>query len=347
MLPLFFAVAAAIAPGPVAPPPSVKLTLAAAGPDTEWTMRVENTGSVPYLLAADARLLVLDVTPPGSSAPVRCALPQDMRPDGDGGRALVVPPQRAYKETIDPRMYCFGPRERAALVPGATVAAHLGWPEPQKGKPRRAPIAPFVITPLDGVEPRVAAAKEISAAPSTLPPSLNAGGAAAAPSTPPAIAPSADPAAAPEDTLSLHVAPTGDSSVGSEVTTTVTITNDGTRAATLLFRMATLSFDVGGPTGSRRCGDPPNIDSPIRELFTTLAPRARATMSVLLGELCPEGTFDAEGLYTVRPVADTRHASGKSIGLRTFDGLIIGHSPQVMRVRHPKRAGLPRRPVLE
>jgi hypothetical protein len=37
----------------------------------------------------------------------------------------VVPPGAAYVEKVDPRLYCFGEKAAAALVPGATVVPRL------------------------------------------------------------------------------------------------------------------------------------------------------------------------------------------------------------------------------
>ena len=114
-------------------------------------MRLTNGGEVPVHIAADARLLALDVTPRGARAPVRCELPADMRPGDELESALVVPPGRSYAETFEPRLYCFGPKTEA-LASGATVVAHLGW-----SGPANAP--PYAVAALEGVEPEVASLK--------------------------------------------------------------------------------------------------------------------------------------------------------------------------------------------
>jgi hypothetical protein len=46
------------------PPPPLSLSVTPGTGGGPWKLRIENTGDVPVRLAADARLLVLEVTPP-------------------------------------------------------------------------------------------------------------------------------------------------------------------------------------------------------------------------------------------------------------------------------------------
>jgi hypothetical protein len=108
-----------------------------------------------------------------------------------------------------------------------------------------------------------------------------------------------------------------------------------------LLRPETVAFDVTGPTGfgdtepapSTRCswvGSPP---SPIAEAFTHSGVHGKSELTVLLDALCPEHTFDAPGLYFVRARLDTQRASGRSIGLATFDGEVLAEGVTRVRIR--------------
>src|SRR5260221_10063814 len=104
-------------------------------------------------------------------APIKCPVQQEARQTTDLQRALVVPPGRSYTERFDPRLYCFGAKEEAGLVEGATIVAKYGW-TPAKSGPL---TTPFVVSPPD-VDPLSTAdagfpspAKEIESASLTLP----------------------------------------------------------------------------------------------------------------------------------------------------------------------------------
>lgn len=327
---------AAKAPPPPAAAPDVRLTVAEESP-VRWRMRVENAGAVPVRVMADARLLALDVTPAGAKKTVRCVLPADMRPEVASERALVVPPQRAYVESFDPRLYCFGAAEAAALAPGATVVAHLGW-VPAAAAKARAPKEPFVVEPLPMVVPAVAPLKELVSAPWSV--AALAGAAA-----PPPAAPAAPAEDAPLEVSSQEHA---DAARPAEVFVTVTVTNRGAATVTTLLRAETLAFDVIAPDGAvYACGGGRAVDSPIRELYEAVGPRRHASVSVLLAQLCPVRTFELPGLYAVTAILDTRRASGRSAGLATFDGLLSAAKPTRLRVRQVRSPPLAPRPTLE
>jgi hypothetical protein len=335
-----------------APEPSMVLTVYAPSARSPWRVRVVNTGSVPLRLTADARLLSLDLYVPDVRAPLHCALPADMRPSNDVDRALIVPPRRSYSETIDPRLLCFGARETAALAPGTTVVAHLGWaappapatparsrPRPSRPPPRVAP--PFVVSPLEGVEPKVAPRKELTAAAFTLP--------ADAPAPTPSDASSPAAGRLPTEPFPTRLALSVPAHIESwspfELSIPVTVKNEGTRPVTFLFRSQTLGFDVLGPSGAERCVWPTSPGAPIREMYTVLAPGGRATRSVLLENVCTGNSLDQGGLFIVRPRLDTRGATGGPIGLHTFDGEVLGTGTVVMRLhrgREAQRAEPPR-----
>lgn len=328
------------APEPPAPPPNVTLTLDAPSPTGTWRFRVENAGDVPVRLTADGRILSLEITPPNAKKPVVCALPADMRPTDDVERALVLPSKRSYSESFDPRLYCFGAHE-SALVAGAKVVAHLGFapiPAPKTARATK-PIAPFVTSPFAGVEPAVAPLKEIVGAPITL-------AAGEAPPSPTATPPK--PPAAGDDPFPVHLSlsvPRHVESFGAtDLAVTVTIANDGVRPVTLLFRPETIGFDLLGPGGATRCTWPAAHGGAVREAFTTLAPKAKQSVSVLLRSVCPDSAFDQGGLFVVRPRIDTRDIQAAFAGLHAFRGEVIGPTATLLRVhhgRHPPKRGRP------
>jgi hypothetical protein len=324
-----------------------------------WKLRVENTADVPVRIAADPRLLVLDVTPPAgfvdptsktkhaatskvqAPQPVRCVLPDDARPSTDEGRDLVIPAKRSWSTNVDPLFYCFSARERAMLVTGATVTAHFGWPAPLvKPSVRTKPIVlapPFVAAPVGAAVGHVAPAKALAAAPFTLTESV-------APTTPSTSAAGAAPGATalpplPPGSASLVVSlPAAlDIARGNEVSSTVTVVNEGDKAAVFLLRAEMFRFSVAGPAGSVACGTTRAVDAPIRELYSTIAPKSRASIGVLVNALCPSDTFDEPGVYRVTPTLDTSEASGRSIGLKTWDGEAKARSPMLLRVRSSRR----------
>jgi hypothetical protein len=299
-------------------PPRIVLTLTAPSVNA-WKLRIENTGEVPLRLVADARLLSLEITPP-SGKHVLCVLPNDARPASDAAGAIVFFPKTAFVASIDPRFYCMHHLE--SLVVGSKVVAHFGWTA------GRTVTAPFVVAPiLEGSTSAAAAsdspvspAKEVVGALIT----LDEDG---IPKAPPTVSrPSADAR------LDLALSRRLDAARPEDLTATISVTNTGVRAVTFLFRPQTLGFDVIGPTGTAtRCGGA-GESAGIREFFTTLAPKAKTSITILPSALCPSGTFDRPGVYEVRPRLDTRLASGKSVGLHTFDDLVVG-PPSLVRIR--------------
>ena len=297
-------------------------------------MRVTNLGDVPVAIAADARLLMLDVTPRGARKPEHCELPSDMRPQDDLQRPLVLPPNGAYAERFEPRLYCLEGKRLDALGPGAIVVASLGW----GGRGAKPPLA---VAPIAGTEAQVAPSKSIVARPVALPDEPTA-----APS-PIDVAPGRPDVDVGWTRLALRGPASLDAASPAEIAIPVTLQNNGNRAVQVRFRPETLAFDVAGPGGSDHCGWPASVSAPIRELFTTIAPRGEVELTVLLSAYCVTHALDQAGLLVVRPALDTRDASGADVGLRTFDGKVIATSATVVRLRH---GSLPRpllRPRLE
>jgi hypothetical protein len=346
-------------------PPPLALSLTPGTGGGPWKIRVENTGDVPVRIVADPRLLYFEVTPPAGFVdetananakraapkrpeepkPVRCLLPDDARPATDEGRDLVVPAKRSWSATIDPLLYCFGARERAALVKGAEVKARFGWPLPAakpatRGRTKPAALAPpFVAAPVGAAVGRVAPAKELEAAPVALTEDANRPSTGASTSTSASTNGSAVAVTVPE---ALDVAK------GNEISATVSIANEGDKPLVLLFRPETLRFSVAGPAGSIACSSVRSVGSPIRELYSTLGVKGKASLTVLLTAICPADTFDEAGVYRVTPVLDTSSASGRPIGLKTWDDVATGRTPLLLRVRSQRRPpAFPTRPALD
>jgi hypothetical protein len=274
-------------------------------------MRLTNEGDVPVSIAADARLLSLEVTERGARRPVHCELPADMRPGDDLERALVVPPKRSYVESFDPRLYCFSAAAQDALASGAIVVAHLGW-KTAGNKP------PFEVWPIDGVEPVLGPLHSVASPPIALPdeptPALAEGPAVGTPR------------------LQLTASRAVEGGSPAKVEIPVTLRNEGSRPVTVRFRPETLGFDVIGQAGVTDCAWPTPPTAPMRELFTTVPSGGTTTLSVLLGAYCGGHVLDNAGLLVVRPRLDTRKASGEPIGLRAFDGLVIATRPTLVRL---------------
>jgi len=316
---------------PVAPAPDVRLTLQAPSAHGPWTMRVTNAGDVPVRLVADARLLWLDVTARGETRPVRCELPADMRAADDTAGAVVLPPGRSYVESLQPVLYCFGGRALGALAQGAIVVGHLGW----TGHGAR---APFVVAPIDGVEPAVAAVHRLDAPPIAVPDDPtppDSSGAHTRPDDPDRVK------------LTLRGQAAVDAGSASHLFVTVTVRNDGTRPVTLRFRPEALRFRVSAPGGAERCRWPMPPVAAMRDLFTTIRPGGSESQTVLLSAYCGGHAFDQPGLLVLVPELDTRRASGAEIALATFDGDVVATSPTYVRLHEGIKPVTLRRPRLE
>lgn len=335
------------------PPPPLVLTVTPGTGGGPWKLRIENTGELPMRIAADPRLLVLEVTPPAGSVTkktaradatgqVRCILPDDARPPTDEGRELVIPSKRAWSVTFDPLFYCFSARERETLVAGATVKAGFGWPAPaakiaQGGRGKAKPAsAPFVAAPVGAAVGKLAAVKALEASPITL----------AEAADPPGNVSIIEHASSPEH-LAISLQDSVDVARGVEITTNVTVANPDDTRATLLFRGETVRFSVSGPQGSLACGARRTIGSPIRELYSSIGPRSRASIAVLLTAKCSFDTFDEPGIYRVTATLDTTGASARAIGLKSWDGEITSRKPMLLRVRAARKPRPQARPTLD
>ncbi len=316
---------------PSLPPPPLTLTVTPGPAGAPWRMKIENPGELPIRIPADPRLLELEITGQGQDKKtVRCALPDDARPATDEGRELVVPGKRSWSVNVDPIFLCFGDKERRALVAGASVKAIFGWPSKAKK-----PAPPFAATPVGAAVGVLGPAKTIESATFTLSDAV------------PAAPGGATPGEGAKGALALSMPDAEDVARGAEISTTVSATNESDRAMTLLFRHEVLAFRVTGPGGSMTCGTPRTIESPIRELFATIPAKGRTSTTLLLTSICPPDTFDEPGVYRVFAKIDTTGASGREIGLRTWDGTAESTTPMLLRVRTARRPQPLERPKLD
>jgi len=325
-------------PAPL-PPPRIALRLEAPDVAGPWKMVVTNDGEVPLRVAADGRLLSLEIEPPeegslddpyGKAAkkkpppPVVCKLPLELRPSGVvEERAIVLGPGSRYEEVVSPALYCFTSAEAKALVAGARVTAKLGFPDNAKASPKAAPRAPFIAEPA-ALSPPVSAVKEIASERFVV--------AAAAPVSTPSSASgeNSDDPSGPR--LELTATARVDSTDEKTVTATLTLKNAGRRDVRLHVRRDNLLFDVDGPDGSTHCGAPSSRRGVPRELLESLAAGASRSIEVWIGEMCPNVAFDRPGLYRIRaglafppsPAAD---------GTRPWTRTLVTPEPVLVRIR--------------
>ncbi len=302
--------------------PAVELTLVAPSARGPWTMRLSNTGDVPMTVVADPRLLELDVVPRGARGPVRCQLPWSMRPVDELERAVLLPPGGAIDESFEPRLYCF--TSLGALASGAVVTAHLGAADE-----RGARSGPSIVWPALAGDPAAKPLRTLTA------PAIRLPDERVPPPTP--ASPSPVDEATPQ--LALLSSETVDALTADDVVVPITLRNEGTSPIIVRFRPESLGFDVGSPGMFEHCAWPSAPTAPTREIFTTLPPKGSEELTVVLSAYCGH-SLDQPGLLTVRPWLDTRNGSGASLGLRTFNGVVIGHKSTLVRLQRAKDPGL-------
>jgi hypothetical protein len=292
---------------------------------TPWTFEVTNQDNTPLRIVTDGRLLSLDIMPGDDddgddahpkkhAAAIHCALPVELRPTNDADRVRILPPDVTYVEEFDPRMYCFSGSEARALSPDSKLVARLGWTPSRSG----ADSPPFVADQTLAGRERTGM-KELVSGAVTVPDTI-----------------SSDPEPMHRHPIVAHAAERIDAESGKDLVFEVSAENTTTRPIHLMLRPETLAFEVSSTKGVTYCSGKTHPASPIAEVFTEIPPHGRASTSVLLASICPDTTFRSAGLYTVEPRIDTRHASGKAIGLDTFDGVVRTSEPTLVRIRRDR-----------
>lgn len=332
----------AASPAPSLPPQAALTLEVAATVGGPWKLVATNTGDEALRFAADARLLRLEVTPPppepkaGSKlkpkAPkmIECRLPTDFRPSGVAhDRAVVLEAGARWEESFDPSLYCFGAKEREALVPGAEIVVKLGFPTPRvkvaKGKLPPPPPPPYIAEPT-GLDSPTPGLPEIVAEAFVLTEEAD-------PDDPPSqVTPPKEDAEPKAPKLAVSAPSHLDAASERSIVISTTVRNAGKRSMLVRLRRDQLFFDVEGPTGLHRCGP---MDAPRavpRDFFSTMAPSQSRTFDLRLMEVCPTGAFDRPGLYRVRAGILVPHGSADP-AWGAFEGSALAETTTLVRVR--------------
>jgi hypothetical protein len=274
-------------------------------------------------------------------------------------RELVLEPGHSYTEEFDPRLICFG-KDADLLVPGTRVKAYFGW-KPKSKWSRRMESAPFVadsarrprrFRPLRRLAapsmvlshaPPVVYGSDIrgrsetdAASPKASDPkgaakaSKNSSTAEGASKFRPRAIPDRRRKRLPKDELAARMTLTtshyADGRRPTDVQLSVEAHNTGERPLFVALRSRMLSFRVEGPNGTVKCTRTSSGHQVPRDLFKTLHHGKHVHMRVLLGEVCPPGTFDRPGLYIATPTLHA-DANGKQYGLIAKTGRITTVDP--------------------
>ena len=300
-------------------PPAAATLAATQDSPSQWTLRVENAGSVPLTLMADVRLVSLELEVPGAKKANVCTLPESVRAEVSLDRQIVLPPGASFTERFDPRFYCFAGGDAEAFARATRVTVHYGYTPKKSGTQ----VAPFAVGALPTSPATISGLKELAAAPMEIP-QLEA-------PRPADIAPG-DPNEPGPYTVSLPHRT--DVERGFDVSAALTITNHGPLRSWVYFRPPVVGFSVVKPDGSKAECAPSQLSAEsVREAYTAVNSGGSATLSVDLTALCRPGTFRNAGYYTVSPRIDASRASGAALGLRSFVGGAVG-SEMPLRVRH-------------
>lgn len=341
-----------------ATPPSLTLRVSERGPGRPWSLGIANTGSEAAVLAADPRLLRLEVQVPGKKKKETCQLPPELFPaKADKRTLLLLEPGEGVEQQFDPRLYCFAAGGQWQLVPGAVVTPRFGWPEKKKTVWRKGKKleetpkqdAPFAVLPAPAKgksKPDDAGGvKELSGEPFALKSDYAEWSRTRL---------EADKKASEEGPLVIKMVQGSDAQAERSATVQLTLQNRSKHAETVYFRRELISFEVMRPDGLVTCDPQPDSRAPDRQAFTRLGPGGSISVVSRLVELCPTGTFGSPGLYLVHARYDATE-SGDDWNIDAFVGRVVSSSPATVRIRtgeHPflqkrvlNRAKAPKKPA--
>jgi hypothetical protein len=332
---------------PGAAPLGLRFEIIELGSELPWGFAVVNRGTEAAVVDFDARLLTLEIVPPPDPKakanakppkPISCRLPADVIPSSvDPALALKLEPGEGLVQNFDPRLYCLG-KSPAPLVEGAVVSPRFGWTRKMKvswhnGKREETPAVqsePFVAEPSeaqgslptnggDATERRL---KELSGTPFTLGSDFATGAGSATAAKEALLDPSG---------LVLSISGSDAADEGAAVAT-ATFSNRGKKKQELYFRRELITYAVSGPDGEFQCAPEPDLRSPDRSAFQTLAPGGKISAVSRLIEMCPAHTFARPGLYLVHARFDAAD-DGADYGLHAFMGRLVSQKPALVRVR--------------
>lgn len=310
------------------------------GADLPWLVALANSSQAPADVAADLRLLRLEVEPPqessekGSKAtPPKahvCELPKADRPSQpDRELQVELEPGLMLAQSFDPRLIC----EPEWLVPGAVVTPKFGWAPPtrtvwRQGKRVEEPLPPtepYVATSAAAEGDPLEPIKELVGEPFTLDASY-------APPPPPP-----EPGGDEPPPLELVVRDLGTITDPRSATITVEIKNPGRQGRHLFFRRELVTYEVIGPQGSTTCSVYPDDRAPQRQSFDFIGAKGSMRVVSRLIEMCSPHAFGSSGLYRVHARLDATE-SGKEQGLDAFVGTVTSQKPALLRLRGGKPA---------
>jgi hypothetical protein len=336
----------------------LQLEVTETGPDQPWTLHLHNGGATKVGVMADPGLLWFEVVLPSSSTTVTCRLPEPLWPKAMRRRAeLQLAPGERFSRRFDPRFFCFAELVQTALVPGARVIPHFGWPHETRsmtvgGKRVEQPLSPrppfmaWVVNeppappPEEDEDAELASEEEggeMPAPPSWRVPSEGLKSiAGTAIELSPAYAKWS--AKSPPLTDGLNVALLAGSDAEDErgAIVTVSLGNAGSMPQTVVVRRELISFEVLGPDGAFECPTG-EMGSPDIASFTTLGERKVEQLVVRLIEMCPRGSFSRPGLYEVQATWHGKF-SGQALNVEAFVGTLTTPRPALVRVRSGERA---------
>jgi hypothetical protein len=316
-----------------APAPNLELQLVERGPGLPWVLTIVNRAADPVRLAADPRLLALEVEPPGKKKPELCRLPGNLFPSRSDQRTEVtLAPGEGVAHSFDPRLYCFASGGQWQLVPGAVITPRFGWKEKTKtswkgGKrveTRVKQSPPYVAMPAnadaDEEEPP-GAIKELTGQPFSLRTEYIEWSRARLVREQKNKGP-----------LELSILQGADARAELNATLTVRLKNTSKKSLLVYFRRELVSFEVMGPDGLITCDAQPDDRAPDRQAFRQLGPGGSTSHTSRLVELCPRGTFGRPGLYLVHARFEPNE-SGERFGLDAHVGQVLSEQPATIRIR--------------
>lgn len=300
------------APLPTGPSP-VAFSIEAVADSWQWRWSIRNVSSAPVEVAADRRLVWIELPPPPvdptvprwrrrRAKPVRCVF--EARPaSAETAVRTELRPNERYSELVDLRDVC-RLRVPAAMTAGALVVAHYGFepfPSEGRGRPTLARWMSRTITPDIATHP----VNDLNV---TVPvPTGGSSGSVEASSPSGAVLSASSAQAATSSGLRVSVA----------------LRNASSRPLWSLFRLTLFSFEVVAPSGRAiACTSLYREPTPFREFFVRLGAGGRRAAGLALADFCPLNAFEEAGIYRVRAVFRTSANGEPWLTGRVFTGRV-------------------------